>query len=68
MSKDKFKLKKGRGSLFKVAKKDRRHEAIRFNGQINIKGKMFWITAFANDSDNPKAPKYNLSLGDKVTS
>lgn len=66
MSKDKkFELKEGRGSLWKVAKEDRKHKDIRYNGQMKIKGKLHWVTLFKNHG-SANAPVFNLSVGDKV--
>ncbi len=61
----KYELKEGRGSLWKVAKDDRRHKDIRYNGQAKLDGEVRWITLFKNYGKG-KAPKFNLSVGDVV--
>jgi len=66
MSKSKkFVLEEGRGSLWAVAKKDRVHKKIRYNGQIMLNGKLHWITLFKNGKFE-NSPDFNVSLGSKV--
>jgi hypothetical protein len=63
----KFELKEGRGSLWRVAKEDRKLKDIRFNGQVKINGVLTWVTLFKNHGSE-KAPALNLSIGDPVKS
>jgi hypothetical protein len=63
----KFVVKEGRGSLWFVEKKDRRHKDIRLNGQMMINGELHWVTLFKNHG-GANSPKYNSSLGDVVKS
>jgi hypothetical protein len=63
----KFVLPEGRGSLWKVAKEERRHKDIRFNGKVMVKGELCWVTLFKNTGPG-RAPDLNLSIGDKVKS
>lgn len=63
--KDKFVLKEGRGSLWKVKKSKRVHKKIRFSGQAMLQGKLHWITLFKNGK-NAGSPDFNLSVGDVV--
>jgi hypothetical protein len=36
-----------------------------YNGDINIEGKVYKITMFKNESDNPKAPCFKLKVNIK---
>lgn len=53
------------GSLFFVKKGDRKHKKIRYNGKVNIKGKLRWITLFKCGTYKGK-DKFNISIGKKV--
>lgn len=60
-----YEIWEGRGSLFFVKKGDRKHKKIRYNGKMNIGGKLHWVTLFKEGTFNGE-DRYNISLGDKV--
>jgi hypothetical protein len=62
----KYEIWEGSGSLFYVKKSDRKHPNIRFNGKMNIDGKLCWVTLFKGKGSFNGKNVLNISQGDKV--
>ena len=63
----KYEVWENSGSLFYVKKSERVHPKIRYNGKMNLGGKLYWVTLFKSGTYKGK-DKYNISRGDKVKS
>ena len=61
----KYEVWEGSGSLFYVKKGDRKHKKIRYNGKMNIGGKLHWVTLFKSGTYHGE-DKFNISVGNKV--